>query len=309
MRQLVSVAWLLTATVGAHTTFTLTKAHAAEMEFREVRGTGLVFVTGGFEPEDIEKFKRIAEGRRNAVIALHSDGGSVLAGIEIGTYIRMRNLKTVVPDGMRCASACALAWLGGTQRFMGAQSQVGFHAAYRVQDGKPAEIGTGNAIIGAYLNRIGLSDRAIVYITQAPPDSMTWLNEADAIRVGIDIQNLSSNGLNPKQMRTAQQEDGQEKSSPPALPANIPPGSQPKPLPDSPPGAGEPSTDRKGAINPNAPLEKPTSSKMIYVVNPRNSNSGTVTGTINLASATIDLVESAIGASDARTTIKGKCQI
>ena len=57
---------------------------------------------------------------------------------------------------------------------MGANAH-GFHAAYVVRSGQATELGAPNALVGAYLNKIGLPDRAIVYITKAPPDSMTWL--------------------------------------------------------------------------------------------------------------------------------------
>jgi hypothetical protein len=85
----------------------------------------------------------------------------------------------------RCALACALAWLGGTRRFMGRGAQIGFHSAYNAESGR--ETGVGNAIVGAYLNRIGLPYSAVIYITQATPDSMTWLTISDAKQIGIDV--------------------------------------------------------------------------------------------------------------------------
>ena len=45
----------------------------------------------------------------------------------------------------------------------------------------------GNALVGAYLNQIGLSESAIFYVTQAPPTSMTLLTLADAKRFGIHV--------------------------------------------------------------------------------------------------------------------------
>lgn len=85
-----------------------------------------------------------------------------------------------------CASACALAWLGGTKRFMSRSSRVGFHAAYRETSGVTTESGMGNALVGAYLNSLGLPTRAVAYITAAAPDSMQWLTQNDAISVGIE---------------------------------------------------------------------------------------------------------------------------
>ena len=47
--------------------------------------------------------------------------------------------------------------------------------------------GVGNALVGAYLSQIGLPDRAVIYVTQAPPDLMTWLTISEAQQVGIDV--------------------------------------------------------------------------------------------------------------------------
>jgi hypothetical protein len=94
---------------------------------------------------------------------------------------------TLVPTGVQCASACALAWLGGTKRLMGPGALIGFHAASVSQNGQTIETGVGNALLAAYLNKLGLPDRAIVFITQAHPDDITWLTMADAEREGIDV--------------------------------------------------------------------------------------------------------------------------
>ena len=55
---------------------------------------------------------------RASGIVFNSDGGNLLAGIEIGKTIRLKSFATAVLDGLRCASACAFAWLGGSPRFM-----------------------------------------------------------------------------------------------------------------------------------------------------------------------------------------------
>jgi hypothetical protein len=42
-------------------------------------------------------------------------------------------------------------------------------------------------VLGAYLDQIGLPEDAIVYITQAAPSSMKWLNMEEAAQHGIDV--------------------------------------------------------------------------------------------------------------------------
>jgi hypothetical protein len=51
----------------------------------------------------------------------------------------------------------------------------------------PRSTGVANALLGAYLNRVGLPYSAVVYITQSVPQSITWLSIADAKRLGIEV--------------------------------------------------------------------------------------------------------------------------
>jgi hypothetical protein len=46
---------------------------------------------------------------------------------------------------------------------------------------------SGNAVLGAYLYQLGLSEDAIVYITRAGPASMQWLSTEEASQHGIDV--------------------------------------------------------------------------------------------------------------------------
>ena len=147
----------------------------------------IVVVEGSLLPNDSTEFRSRVGSLTKAIVTFNSDGGSLLAGIEIGKTIRLKAFVTVVLGGQRCASACAFAWLGGSRRFMGNDSFVGFHAAYIEREGRATETGVGNALLGSYLTQIGLSERAVVYITRAAPTEMTWLNFGDAKQIGIDV--------------------------------------------------------------------------------------------------------------------------
>jgi hypothetical protein len=163
-------------------------AEAANIEVRQVdAAAALVMVEGDLELGDIEVFRNKVAALSKATVAFRSDGGSLLAGIRIGMLIRVNNFTTVVPEAAQCASACAVAWLGGARRFLGAGSKVGFHAAYVQKAGATTESGPGNAVLGAYLDQIGLPEDAIVYITQAAPSSMKWLSMEEAAQHGIDV--------------------------------------------------------------------------------------------------------------------------
>jgi hypothetical protein len=151
----------------------------------------LIEVVGELIRGDEAKFIEAAIKSVDAIVVFHSGGGNLLAGMEIGKAIRLKGFSTLVPDNMHCASACALAWLAGRVRLMSNTARVGFHAVYTSEDGETRVSSAGNAIAGAYLNQLGLPTSAIIYITDAPPDGMQWLNFADAQRVGIDVKKLN----------------------------------------------------------------------------------------------------------------------
>src|SRR5262245_5025306 len=159
-------------------------AHAADIKI-DVEQRYLV-LEGRLVHEDFETFKtKAAQITGGARVFLTSEGGCIEAGIEIGRMIRMRGWQTVVPPNAICASACALAWFGGTPRIMWPTSKIGFHAAYILRDGKPSTHAPGNAVVGAYLSQLGFSYAAIGYITSAEPTSLKWMTPEDAKRYGI----------------------------------------------------------------------------------------------------------------------------
>jgi hypothetical protein len=154
----------------------------------------LLEVIGDLAVGDEKKFIQLALGTDDAIVVFHSPGGNLFAGIEIGKAIRLKGFSTYVPDGLLCASACSLAWLGGRSRLMSDTAKVGFHAAYTDRGGQNNVSAAGNAIVGAYLNQLGMPTSAIIYITNSAPGGMQWLNFSDAQRVGIEVRefNLAS---------------------------------------------------------------------------------------------------------------------
>jgi hypothetical protein len=165
------------------------------------KASGLIIITGRLNDGDEKRFNLVMQRYSKGAVLLMSPGGNLLTGLEIGRIIRMRNFATGVAPETRCASACALAWLGGTQRFMSSNSLIGFHAVSIVDKGAITETGLGNAVVGAYLTTLGLPLSAVVYISKASPDQITWLNLEDAKRVGIEVTllDLAEAGLSATQ--------------------------------------------------------------------------------------------------------------
>jgi hypothetical protein len=180
MRLCISIASILLATTPA---VSATITVRPETPDRPI----VVVVEGSLAAFDEDQFAAKTAPLSSAFVAFSSDGGSLVAGLRIGEAIRGKGFSTIVPDGRRCASACALAWLGGVERFIGTSGKISFHAAY---DAASDESGVGTAVLDAYLSKIGLPYEAVIYI--AASNEMTWLNMSDTAQRGIRVTLLSS---------------------------------------------------------------------------------------------------------------------
>ena len=168
---------------------------AQALTIRDLDGHGetqLISLDGQFEAGDDKKFIDKILGIERAAIVLNSPGGMIEPALAIGRAIRLKGFDTIVDDGAQCSSACALVWLAGASRRMGERTKVGFHAAFVVENGQPMEKGAANALVGAYLAMLGLSTRAIHYVTAAGPHSMSWLTLEEGRRLGIAIERTAS---------------------------------------------------------------------------------------------------------------------
>jgi hypothetical protein len=147
-----------------------------------------ISIDGEFVYADIAIFEDIAAPlSRQTIVFISSPGGNLKAGIEIGRAIHRKGFRTAVADV--CASACALAWLAGSQRFASEDSRIGFHVAYSGGVQK-LESGMGNAIVGLYVGELGFRENVVTYITSASPNDMQWLSFRDAALLGIDVDVL-----------------------------------------------------------------------------------------------------------------------
>lgn len=151
-------------------------------------GFGFIILSGEIMKSDSVEFSRIADFYKMAAVLFRSPGGDLRAGLEIGETIRLRKFSAGVAPGTVCASACALAWLGGTERYMSQTSLIGFHASYYVApNGEAAVSAIGNALIGRYLTRLGLPVPVIEYATRADPHELELLTPEAAKAIGLEL--------------------------------------------------------------------------------------------------------------------------
>jgi uncharacterized protein YecT (DUF1311 family) len=169
-------------------TISTISAAAAEIEFLDIPGdVGFISIKGEIAGGDGDRFYDLIQGHDRISVILQSPGGLVKEALQIGAQIRLNNYATMVlPDG-ECFSACGLIWVAGARRYMSASSKIGFHAAYREENGEYKESGVANAEIGSYLTHLGLRIEAIRFFTIAGPNDFLLLTPERARALGIDI--------------------------------------------------------------------------------------------------------------------------
>jgi hypothetical protein len=160
-------------------------AQAAEIRVGKAGGLPVIVVLGDLQYGDGDRFAQISASLpKSTMVAFDSPGGNLLAGLKIGETMRARGFGSLVPDGSTCASACAIAWLGGTKRYLASNARLGFHAA----SGENGISAPGNALVGAYMARLGLREDAVYALTAASPYDIAWLDFSSARDLGISVE-------------------------------------------------------------------------------------------------------------------------
>src|SRR5262249_23326968 len=99
----VAVIVIACSNMTSHTLMPTARAADISVENAEVGKPHVVFVSGVIERDDAKRFASLVAPLPQAIVALASPGGNLLASIQIGEIIRIKNFMTVVPPKMVCA--------------------------------------------------------------------------------------------------------------------------------------------------------------------------------------------------------------
>lgn len=169
-------------------------------------------LSGVIEKGDVEKIDAIVAKNGNGVdagnsICLNSLGGNYLAGKQLYDAFMADGFATYVRKGDECHSACAIAFLGGSQwgefrhpsRMMEPGAVVGFHAPYvKLESGKKYDADYVSALTRAAFGIVGslitdqealkISRRFLTdYILFDSEETRTIQTVEDAAHAGIAI--------------------------------------------------------------------------------------------------------------------------
>ncbi len=103
-----------------------------------------ILVTGSIGPDSTFAVSKLIDQREPCTdassdvispieVTLESDGGYLDDGYKLGKVFRDRGVTTIISDDKMCASSCAVAFLGGTKRFVADKGSILFHAPYLKQ--------------------------------------------------------------------------------------------------------------------------------------------------------------------------------
>ncbi len=164
-------------------------AQAAQFVAEPTEAGTWVHIRGDIAYRDGARFSQFLTATQGVtMVVLSGAGGITTDAVEVGTAIRARGLATLVRNQTACASACAIAWLGGTRRYMEKAASIGFHAAYTLDmQGKPAASQQGNGMSARYLGWMGVSNQAIAYLT-APSSGGAALTLEQTKTIGINAE-------------------------------------------------------------------------------------------------------------------------
>lgn len=155
-----------------------------------------IMVSGEILPNDtefLEQFISAQPTKKNIAVYLESGGGSLYEGIKMGMYFRASRIKTVVEGGADCASACALAFLGGTDndgtpwRSTSSNSRLGFHAFSSSLEINSDEVQRVVADILKYAVSVDAPIYVILRSLETPSDEIYWLSHLEACEIGVKV--------------------------------------------------------------------------------------------------------------------------
>jgi hypothetical protein len=137
--------------------------------------------------------------KANTGVYLASPGGDLYEGMKLGRLFRKRRLKTIVEGGQTCASACALAFLGGVdkrgRRWMSSTttSRLGFHA-FRNSDGTTmADTDVTQAVVAdilTYADEVQAPRPILIRAFGTPARTVAWLGAEELLGLGIQVWDM-----------------------------------------------------------------------------------------------------------------------
>lgn len=198
------MAWLRAWLVAAVCVLTLSQAHAITIEASKTDGgNSFLVLHGAFEQGDDEKalIRKAIEADAGVVI-FDSPGGNVYAAMRFGRAIRSMGMGTLQTRSLECASACAMAFLGGAKR-MAESGSIGVHRSSFAPEmnlsssAAVAAIQAGTADLITYLVEMGVDPRLMQLALSVDSTDMRYLTSAEMTDYRVTSDGTATSTPNP----------------------------------------------------------------------------------------------------------------
>lgn len=181
---------------------------------KKCSGCLLVKADGEITETTPDKFEKLLNNeslssKRNVVVVMNSQGGSLWGGLKLGQQIRSKSFDTHIGkmemtqtgepqiiDG-QCASACAYAFLGGKNRSKELKSAYGLH---QISTKTTSAIPLNHAVksvqnllseISKYVDKMGVSPELVILATQTESERINWIDSSAMVTYRV----INSDGL------------------------------------------------------------------------------------------------------------------
>ncbi len=169
-------------------------------------GYNLIYASGKIRRGDLYRLKntynRLSRNRQTIVV-FNSAGGELNEGLRIGQFLTKYKIGSAVKRNGICASSCALAFLGGRDKYnrkfmiLPNSAKLGFHSFYYRNKSyvKLSTIQKDLANVLNYASYVGAPTSLIAEMFNTKSNSMHWVTSYDKkllnIKRGLPKSNLS----------------------------------------------------------------------------------------------------------------------
>jgi membrane-bound ClpP family serine protease len=145
-------------------------------------GPTALLVTGVIGPGSYEEFRSALDHGTPELVVIDGPGGVLGEALMIGQEVRRRHLSTLVGAHHSCASACAVVFLSGRSKYVGAGAVIGLHSA-SYADGRADPEAT--QVMADYLRGVGVPQATLKRMARTAPSDIRWLSKAEQRAIGI----------------------------------------------------------------------------------------------------------------------------
>jgi len=193
--------------MGIIVTVSLSSLTAMNFKVNKLKRNNFIYATGKINSGDLYRLTRIYNKlprNKQSIVVFNSDGGEMNTGIKIGTFLKKHHIGTAVMQNGRCASSCALAFLGGRDLYgrklmiLPSNAKLGYHSFYYKDRTKVAyqKIERDISYLIKYFNYVKAPISLITKALDTNSNNMYWItrdnNHYLPLKNGLNIYSASN---------------------------------------------------------------------------------------------------------------------